>query len=103
MVDYGRHGSSEQGGGGILGEIRRQMEEMLQGSRPPAPTVVPSGQTTRRGRNVGEGSNTGLAVAAMASYWALPLLVRKKHRRRMKRLREQARAEREAAEQNPDA
>jgi heme exporter protein D len=86
MTQYPQREDSRDGG--ILGEIRRQMEEMLGGTRPVRPSALPGTPTTRRGGAVGEDAHFGLAMAAVASYWALPLMARRKQKRRMQRRRE---------------
>ena len=91
MTDYRRYQQGgQQTGGGIMDEIRRQMEEMMTGQqRRPTPSVrhEPAGERTRFGQALGHGEQTGLAAAAMVGYWMLPLLSRKKRKRKLRRRR----------------
>lgn len=80
---YGR--GREGGGGGLFAEIRRQMEEMLNEGRPPAPSVLPPPVPGTDQPSARHDPHTGLALAAMASYWMLPLVARKRRRRAARR------------------
>lgn len=84
----GGYGSGEQRRGGAFEEFRRQMEDMLGGTRPTGPTIL----TGRRRSEAApphepDMNQTGLALVAAASYWALPFALRGRRKRRLARQR----------------
>jgi hypothetical protein len=71
-----------RGGGTIFDEIRRQMEEMLGGQRPPGPRVVVN--QPEAGQRAQPNDHFGLAMTSVAAYWLLPIMAAKRRRRRMR-------------------
>ncbi len=102
--DRAYYQAGQETGGGVMGEIRRQMEEMMTGQRRPTPSIrhQPAGDRTRHGQLLGHGEKTGLAAAAMVGYWMLPLIAGKKRKRKLRRRRARGGPSRAQSAQQPD-